>query len=200
MTLSGLLNALDGVGAPEGRIIIATTNKYHVLDPALIRPGRMDVHLEFKNASKYQAGKLFTRFYLPQAVEKEVDSLPVAVAPGPAMLSLYASDMDALTEKPSCMDNFQPDEKAIQELAIQFSRAIPEYEFSMASLQGYLLLYKTRPLDAVQDVAKWVNSTCKIQTARENMTISGNTSTSTPPLTPASPPVHLTKDNGATGA
>ncbi|KAG2125305.1 hypothetical protein DEU56DRAFT_974111 [Suillus clintonianus] len=67
VSLSGLLNALDGIGAQEGRILFATTNKYSSLDPALCRPGRMDLHVEFKLASKYQADELFKRFYLPSS-------------------------------------------------------------------------------------------------------------------------------------
>jgi chaperone BCS1 len=39
VTFSGLLNALDGVGAVEGRILFMTTNHMERLDPALIRPG-----------------------------------------------------------------------------------------------------------------------------------------------------------------
>ena len=49
LSLSGLLNALDGVAASEGRILFATTNHLERLDPALSRPGRMDVWIEFKN-------------------------------------------------------------------------------------------------------------------------------------------------------
>ncbi|KAF8475167.1 P-loop containing nucleoside triphosphate hydrolase protein [Russula ochroleuca] len=67
ITLSGLLNALDGVSAQEGRLLFATTNRYHSLDSALIRPGRMDIHLEFRLASQYQARELYKRFYFPDA-------------------------------------------------------------------------------------------------------------------------------------
>ena len=42
VTLSGLLNALDGVASSEGRILFMTTNYLDRLDPALIRPGRVD--------------------------------------------------------------------------------------------------------------------------------------------------------------
>jgi hypothetical protein len=42
VTLSGLLNAIDGMGARDGRILVITTNRPDVLDPALIRPGRID--------------------------------------------------------------------------------------------------------------------------------------------------------------
>lgn len=63
VTLSGLLNVLDGVSAQEGRILFATTNHIEALDPALKRPGRMDVHYEFKLASKSQITALFTLFF-----------------------------------------------------------------------------------------------------------------------------------------
>ena len=42
LTLSGLLNAIDGVTSSEGRIVFMTTNYVDKLDPALIRPGRVD--------------------------------------------------------------------------------------------------------------------------------------------------------------
>ncbi|KAF9257222.1 P-loop containing nucleoside triphosphate hydrolase protein [Marasmius fiardii PR-910] len=63
LSLSGLLNALDGVAAAEGRILFATTNHLERLDPALSRPGHMDVWVEFKNASKWQAEALFRNFF-----------------------------------------------------------------------------------------------------------------------------------------
>jgi chaperone BCS1 len=47
VTLSGLLNFIDGLWSScgEERIIIFTTNFREKLDPALRRPGRMDVHI-----------------------------------------------------------------------------------------------------------------------------------------------------------
>lgn len=47
MTLSGLLNFVDGLWSSCGdeRIIVFTTNHKERLDPALLRPGRMDVHI-----------------------------------------------------------------------------------------------------------------------------------------------------------
>ncbi|KAK6916587.1 ATPase, AAA-type, core [Dillenia turbinata] len=47
VTLSGLLNFTDGLWSSCGdeRIIIFTTNNKHKLDPALLRPGRMDMHI-----------------------------------------------------------------------------------------------------------------------------------------------------------
>jgi chaperone BCS1 len=63
VTFSGLLNVIDGFVSPEGRIFIMTTNHIKKLDPALIRPGRCDVKLEIKNASREQMVGLFLRFF-----------------------------------------------------------------------------------------------------------------------------------------
>lgn len=63
VSFSGLLNAIDGVASQEGRIFFMTTNHIDRLDPALIRPGRCDVKLEVKKASRYQIEKMFLRFF-----------------------------------------------------------------------------------------------------------------------------------------
>lgn len=63
VSFSGLLNALDGVGAQEGRIVVLTTNHLDRLDPALIRPGRVDMEVELGNASAVQLEGLLLRFY-----------------------------------------------------------------------------------------------------------------------------------------
>jgi chaperone BCS1 len=63
VTFSGLLNAIDGVASQEGRIFFMTTNHIDKLDPALQRPGRCDVKVEFKLASKIQLYNMFCRFY-----------------------------------------------------------------------------------------------------------------------------------------
>jgi chaperone BCS1 len=63
LTFAGLLNAIDGVASPEGRIVVMTTNHLDRLDPALVRPGRADVKLLFGNATSEQAGRLFARFF-----------------------------------------------------------------------------------------------------------------------------------------
>ncbi|KAK7272579.1 hypothetical protein RJT34_29272 [Clitoria ternatea] len=58
VTLSGLLNAIDGLWSccGEERIIVFTTNHIERLDPALLRPGRMDMplHLSYCNFSAFK--------------------------------------------------------------------------------------------------------------------------------------------------
>ncbi|XP_047161542.1 AAA-ATPase At3g50940-like isoform X2 [Vigna umbellata] len=48
VTLSGFLNFIDGLWSSCGneRIVVFTTNHKEKLDPALLRPGRMDVHID----------------------------------------------------------------------------------------------------------------------------------------------------------
>lgn len=63
MTFSGVLNALDGVAAGEERILFMTTNHIERLDPALIRPGRVDLTELFDHAVPDQVYDLCTMFY-----------------------------------------------------------------------------------------------------------------------------------------
>jgi SpoVK/Ycf46/Vps4 family AAA+-type ATPase len=63
LTLSGLLNALDGVFDKDKRILIMTTNHSEILDDALIRPGRIDRNFLFDNCDKDQVKKLYEMFF-----------------------------------------------------------------------------------------------------------------------------------------
>ncbi|KDO71006.1 hypothetical protein CISIN_1g009791mg [Citrus sinensis] len=55
LTLSGLLNFIDGLWSSCGdeRIIVFTTNHKERLDPALLRPGRMDMHIHMSYCGPY---------------------------------------------------------------------------------------------------------------------------------------------------
>ncbi len=63
VSFSGLLNAIDGVAAQEGRVLVMTTNHPERLDPALIRPGRADLHIELGPVPARVAAELFLRFF-----------------------------------------------------------------------------------------------------------------------------------------
>ncbi|GAB2216627.1 hypothetical protein Droror1_Dr00024403 [Drosera rotundifolia] len=65
VTLSGLLNFIDGIWSPCGgeRLIIFTTNHIEKLDPALIRTGRMDKHIEMSYCG-FEAFKVLAKNYL----------------------------------------------------------------------------------------------------------------------------------------
>ncbi|KGN64268.1 AAA-ATPase At3g28580 [Cucumis sativus] len=65
VTLSGLLNFIDGLWSASGgeRLIVFTTNYVEKLDPALIRTGRMDKHIELSYCS-FEAFKVLAKNYL----------------------------------------------------------------------------------------------------------------------------------------
>lgn len=52
ITLDDILNLWDGIRETPGRIMIITSNHYDKLDVALVRPGRIDITLELKNADR----------------------------------------------------------------------------------------------------------------------------------------------------
>lgn len=203
ISLSGLLNALDGVGAQEGRILFATTNKYTSLDPALCRPGRMDIHIEFQLASKYQAKELYRCFYLPspedgvnkpqsekdEEVEKEAEGADSGYSSANENEELTSSTSEissSLTVAGSinvsgsshCHRGPTLSSRKVALLAAAFADAIPEREFSMAALQGYLMMYKTRPMDAIKGAPEWVEKE-RVEIARKTNVSSA---TALPPI------------------
>jgi mitochondrial chaperone BCS1 len=70
VTLSGLLNVLDGFHAPTGVLFVMTTNHMEKLDQALLRPGRIDYKLYMGKASDCQKVELYRRFF-PNSSELE---------------------------------------------------------------------------------------------------------------------------------
>ncbi|XP_010272180.1 PREDICTED: AAA-ATPase ASD, mitochondrial [Nelumbo nucifera] len=65
VTLSGLLNFIDGLWSACGseRLVVFTTNHIEKLDPALIRRGRMDKHIELSYCT-FEAFKVLAKNYL----------------------------------------------------------------------------------------------------------------------------------------
>ncbi|TFK27228.1 P-loop containing nucleoside triphosphate hydrolase protein [Coprinopsis marcescibilis] len=153
VTLSGLLNALDGVSSEEGSLFFATTNYIDRLDPALIRPGRIDIKIEYKLATKGQASSLFTRFYPSK-------SMKLKGAEQSQTVEYYALILP-VSEKPRDFED------QIRELAERFSAALPENEFTTAELQGYLLGHKQKPEGAVNNLPAWIEKQRQYRKERE---------------------------------
>jgi mitochondrial chaperone BCS1 len=70
VTLSGLLNVLDGFHAPGNTVFFMTTNDADALDPALLRPGRIDYRFLLGKAADSQRAELYLRFF-PEATAAE---------------------------------------------------------------------------------------------------------------------------------
>lgn len=128
VSFSGLINAIDGAAAKEGRILIMTTNHRERLDEALIRPGRVDLQIAFAFASKGVISELFENLY-----------------------DVSEDDMAALY-----MPTDFPSKKEVLELARQFSDLVPEGRFTPAEIQGLLLLHKKDPHAALASTPSWL--------------------------------------------
>lgn len=63
VTLSGLLNTLDGPGSKEGHAVILTTNAPESLDAALIRPGRIGMKVYLGYSTNVTAAITFVRIF-----------------------------------------------------------------------------------------------------------------------------------------
>ena len=63
ITLSYLLNILDGISNADGRIFIASTNHVEKIDPAALRPGRIDIRIDFKRASVSIVREILSHWY-----------------------------------------------------------------------------------------------------------------------------------------
>lgn len=144
LSLSGLLNILDGVASQEGRVLIMTTNHLDKLDSALIRPGRVDMAIEFGRADGDIAASIFTAIYTKLEGEEGEEAGEEADEGGsePGVERLEAKGVTEQDE--------------IETLALQFAAKIPADEFSPAEVQGYLLRHKRSARDAVRNADSWV--------------------------------------------
>lgn len=147
VTFSGLLNALDGVASAEERIIFMTTNHFNRLDPALVRPGRVDVKELLDDAVPEQAERLFTRFY------------------GKDVQDQHAMQQEDDQTRPSSSSKAQQglsgqvpiDEQTVRALASQLAQIVADEQLSgrrvsMAALQGHFI--RNGPVESLGDVKK----------------------------------------------
>lgn len=179
ITLSGLLNVIDGVAASEGRILVMTSNHPEKLDAALIRPGRVDMSVGFGFASEAAIEELFTSIYMTMEGDLPRKSLAARTTNGHATEA--NGDAKAANGHKRTLDQKHQDEKMekeiqiriqalktqISDLAKDFANAIPKNEFTAAEIQGYLLNHKTTPEDAIKGAEAWVQETREKKKARE---------------------------------
>lgn len=158
LSLSALLNVIDGVAASEGRILVMTTNHAETLDPALLRPGRVDMTVTFGYTSKADIEELFSAIYSTlegdcgtkkqrqQQYQKRKEEL--ANGNGAAVV--------AHEKKKAEMDAHR-----VARLAAEFSARVPGEEFTAAEIQGYLLNHKHAPTDAIEGAGEWAEGVLK---------------------------------------
>merc|ERR1719323_735865 len=80
LNLSGLLNVLDGVVDTPERILIMTTNHPEQLDPALIRPGRIDKKILLGFMSPSHATSMIEHYFQCEVSPEQRERLRVAIS------------------------------------------------------------------------------------------------------------------------
>jgi ATPase family associated with various cellular activities (AAA) len=100
ITLGSFLELLDGINEAPGRIIVMTTNKCpDNFDDALLRPGRIDMTLEFKRCTKQeidQLYKLWFKRHIPSDVLRNIPDYTHTPAELGEMFIKNINDADAI--------------------------------------------------------------------------------------------------------
>jgi chaperone BCS1 len=128
VTLSGLLNALDGPASVDGRLLCMTSNSPDSLDAALVRPGRCDRKILFGYVCPEVSAKLFTNIYTKTSDE------------------LWKGEENVA------------DVHDIPAMAAQFARKIPvDAAITPAECQAWLLANRLDPVAALEGASHWAN-------------------------------------------
>lgn len=148
LSLSGFLNIIDGVASSEGRILIMTTNHMERLDPALLRPGRIDRVVRFGLADSSMIKGIFKAIYATFESER----------PSKTSTANKNSDSGINHRTVGYLHHEKTDEE-IAELAETFANLLPSNEFSPAEIQNYLLRHKMTPETAIEGASDWITET-----------------------------------------
>jgi SpoVK/Ycf46/Vps4 family AAA+-type ATPase len=97
LDLAFLLNLLDGTLEANGRILIITTNFPERIDRALIRPGRVDMIVNFKKCSLEILREMASSFYETSVVIPDDASLSYKWTPAEVNQILFRN-FDSPTE------------------------------------------------------------------------------------------------------
>jgi chaperone BCS1 len=147
VSLSALLNVIDGVASQEGRVLIMTTNHITHLDEALIRPGRVDKKFELGLADKKMTADLFCVIFKP--IEGDV-ALPEN-AQSDVLVRLGEN------RKVHEATRIQEEEvKRVERLATDFAARVPELKFSPAEILSFLMEHRQSPGEAIDNVEMWM--------------------------------------------
>ncbi|KAF9172090.1 hypothetical protein BGX21_005458 [Mortierella sp. AD011] len=154
VTLSGILNALDGITAQEGSVVFMTTNHIRKLAPALIRPGRCDRKMLFDYADKHQIRGMFLKFFLSRSSNGQANNEPAPIIPFKGSKSSKSLSVNsAVDEDPKEQARKEAHDAMIYNVADQICEKITfEDSVTTAQLQGFFMLHRDDPENILDKV------------------------------------------------
>ncbi|KAJ5218028.1 uncharacterized protein N7498_000127 [Penicillium cinerascens] len=170
ITLSGLLNVIDGVASSEGRILVMTTNHADRLDEALIRIGRVDMQVFLGYATQENIKDLFTSIYMPMEGDLPNNDKAKITTKWSNSHSTEKGRND--TEKKEkkqkeFWDHLESLRSRIHPLAAEFASIVPGGIFTAAEIQGYLLNHIDNPELAIEGAEAWAQVLQESKRVRE---------------------------------
>jgi chaperone BCS1 len=142
VSLSTLLNVIDGVASQEDRILFMTTNHITRLDEALIRPSRVDRKVELGLADNKITVGLFCLVFKP--VEGDV-ALPEDTQSGENR-KVHKAAMSQREEA-----------KRVKRLAERFTTKVPKLKFSPTKIFSFLLEHRESLEEAIDSVEQLIS-------------------------------------------
>jgi SpoVK/Ycf46/Vps4 family AAA+-type ATPase len=104
ITLDDILNLWDGIRETPGRILVVSSNHYDKLDPALIRPGRIDITHELSNASHNTISEIYLHLFGSKIDKNKLQKVKDKFYSPAELINIYVSNknesyfMDRLLE------------------------------------------------------------------------------------------------------
>ncbi|KAG0341852.1 hypothetical protein BG004_005875 [Podila humilis] len=141
VTLSGILNALDGITAQEGSVVFMTTNHIRKLAPALIRPGRCDRKMLFDYADEHQIRGMFLKFFLSRSSSGHAKNEP-------GHTSSDSVDNNQVISDAAAKERLRKEsyDAMINRLADDICKKITHKDtVTTAQLQGFFMMHRDKP-------------------------------------------------------
>ena len=124
-----LLSEIDGVEGLENVIVIGASNREDMIDPAILRPGRLDVKIKIERPDEASATQIFTRYLtaaLPIA-ESEAEAHGTAAQAVPEMITaavdhMYSDDDANPRDRTAGRSSGEPNPRGGGEDRVQYGR------------------------------------------------------------------------------
>jgi proteasome-associated ATPase len=94
-----LLAEIDGVEGLKNVIVIGASNRQDLIDPAILRPGRLDVKIKIERPDRASAAEIFAKYLTEDIPFAESETRGHVAAVIPAMISAAVESMYALSEE-----------------------------------------------------------------------------------------------------